>query len=101
MVVSDTWLFNEYRVWCFQIDTESGSSLIGHINLVMKCAGARSAVNPHAACDEAGTGNGITVNPTRARRRKLRIQTRVHLVDYRASPRPYVRPAKAGVFSGS
>src|SRR5262245_37101079 len=24
-------------------------------------AGARSAVNPHAACDAAGTGNGITV----------------------------------------
>ena len=45
----------------------------------MKCAGARSAGNPLAACDEAGTGNGITVHPTRARRRKLRIQTRVHL----------------------
>ena len=55
----------------------------------MKCAGARSAGNPLAACDEAGTGNGITVNPTGARRRELRIQTRVHLVDYRASPRPY------------
>src|SRR5262245_21909943 len=31
-------------------------------------AGARSAVNPHAACDAAGTGNGITGTPTRARR---------------------------------
>ena len=63
--------------------------MIGLINLDVKCVGARSAGNPHAACDEAGAGNGITVNPTRARRRKLRIQTRVHLVGYRASPRPY------------
>jgi hypothetical protein len=55
----------------------------------MKCAGARSTGNPHAACDEAGAGNGITVNPTRARRGKLRIQTRVRLAGYRASPRPY------------
>ncbi len=33
-------------------------------------AGARSAVNPHAACDVAGTGNEITATPTRARRGK-------------------------------
>src|SRR4030095_8863795 len=33
-------------------------------------AGARSAVNPHAACDAAGTGNGITVTSTRARKGK-------------------------------
>ncbi len=33
-------------------------------------AGARSAANPHAACDAAGTGNGITVTSTRARKGK-------------------------------
>jgi len=39
-------------------------------------AGARSAANPHAACDAAGTGNGTTAPPTRARRGKPWIQTR-------------------------
>jgi hypothetical protein len=39
-------------------------------------AGARSAVNPHAACDVAGTGNGMTVTSTRARRGKPSIQPR-------------------------
>src|SRR5262249_13811157 len=39
-------------------------------------AGARSAGNPHAACDAAGTGDGITVAPTRARRGKPRLQPR-------------------------
>jgi len=62
----------------------------------VKCAGARSAGNPLAACDVAGAGTGITVNPIRARRRKLRIQTRAHLTDYRASPRPYRDPPGSG-----
>jgi len=39
---------------------ESNSDLIGPIKLDAKCAGKRSAVNPHAAFDEAGTGNGAT-----------------------------------------
>jgi len=34
--------------------------MIGLINLEVKCAGARSAVNPHAACDVAGVGDGAT-----------------------------------------
>ncbi len=34
---------------------------IGHITLDQKCAGARSAGNPHAACDAAGGGNGDMV----------------------------------------
>ena len=42
-------------------DGESGSERIGHINLAAKCAGARSAGNPHAACEVAGAGNGPTV----------------------------------------
>ena len=39
--------------------TESVSSLIGTISLVEKCAGKRSAGNPHAAFDVAGAGNGV------------------------------------------
>ena len=35
----------------------SRSKLIGLINLDAKCAGARSAGNPHATCDAAGAGN--------------------------------------------
>ena len=55
-------------------DGESGSDRIGLINLVAKCAGARSAGNPHAACEVAGTGNGATDMAKRARRGKPRIQ---------------------------
>jgi hypothetical protein len=39
-------------------------------------AGARSAANPHAACDAAGTGDGITAAATRARRGKPRRRPR-------------------------
>ena len=52
--------------------------MIGRITLEVKCAGARSAGNPHAACDVAGAGDGATVGPTWARRGKPRIRTRVH-----------------------
>ena len=38
---------------------ESSSNTIGPINLDTKCAGARSAGNPHAACDVEGAGNGV------------------------------------------
>ncbi|HYR44948.1 MAG TPA: hypothetical protein VER98_18100, partial [Terriglobia bacterium] len=41
---------------------------IGPITLDAKCAGARSTGNPHAACDVAGAGNGITDTPNQARR---------------------------------
>ena len=57
---------------------ESISDRIGHISLDVKQAGKRSAGKPHAAFDEAGTGNvtmgaglrtnakvvGITTHPT-------------------------------------
>src|SRR5262249_50552683 len=36
---------------------------IGLINLVAKGAGTRSAGNPHATCDVAGTANGCTDSP--------------------------------------
>ncbi len=68
---------------------DSGASRVRLINLEMKCAGTRSAGNPHAACDVAGAGNGITNIPSRARRGKPRIQTRAVLSGYRASSRPY------------
>ena len=47
--------------------------MIGLINLEVKCAGARSAGNPHAACDVEGVGNGP--------------------YGYRASSRPYQESA--------
>ena len=50
--------------------------MIGLITPDEKCAGARSAGNPHAACEAEGTGNGVTDHPRRARRGKPRIQTR-------------------------
>src|SRR6516162_5640123 len=37
--------------------TESCSSRVGPISLGVKQMGARSAGNPHAACDVEGTGN--------------------------------------------
>ena len=43
---------------------------IGHITLRWKCAGARSAGKPHAACDVAGAGNGLTVRLVRHSHRK-------------------------------
>ena len=43
----------------------SRSSLIGLITLDVKCAGARSAGNPHATCDVAGAGNQLTVRIVR------------------------------------
>jgi hypothetical protein len=58
---------------------KSRSITIGPINLAAKCAGARSAGNPHATCDAAGAGNGATVNPNRARRGKPRLQPSIHL----------------------
>ncbi len=48
--------------------TRGGS--IGHIILRGKCARARSAGKPHAACDVAGAGNGLTVRLVRHSHRK-------------------------------
>ena len=52
---------------------------IGPVTLDAKCAGARSAGNPHAACDAAGAGDGATASPIRARRGKPRTQPRTIL----------------------
>ena len=72
-------------------DGESGTDQIGPINLVAKCAGARSEGNPHAAYEVAGAGNGATDTARRARRGKPRIQTSQVLTGHRASSRPYTR----------
>jgi hypothetical protein len=63
---------------CFvsAVQLGSRSGLIGLINFDVKCAGARSAGNPHATCDVAGAGNGATAIPKRARRGKPRIQAK-------------------------
>ena len=65
---------------------------IGLITLDMKCAGARSAANPHATCDAAGVGDGITELPKRARRWKRRIQPRNFLRIYA----PALDPTRLG-----
>jgi len=41
--------------------------MLGLIILGEKCAGKRSAGNPHAAFDVAGAGNGATASRTEAR----------------------------------
>ena len=52
---------------------------IGPITLDAKCAGARSAGNPHAACEEAGAGNGFTVRLVRHSQRKRGVTDRPRL----------------------
>jgi hypothetical protein len=54
-------LFSEYRVSYHNVALGSRSDLIGHITLNVKCAGARSAGNPHATCEVAGAGIRFTV----------------------------------------
>ena len=56
-----------------------GEGCAGLITRDVNGAGARSAGNPHAACDAAGTGNGTTATPTRARRGKPPIRPRSRL----------------------
>src|SRR5215218_9276674 len=66
----------------------SRSGLIGHITLDVKCAGARSAGNPHATCDVAGAGNQFTVRLVRHSQRKRGATDRPDLRNHGASPRP-------------
>jgi integrase len=62
--------------------------LIRLITLAANCAGARSAVNPHAACDVADVGDRATENPKRARTGKPRIRAKDDPTSHRASVRP-------------
>ena len=71
----------------------SRSSLTGLISLVVICAGARSAGNPHATCDVAGAGNQLTVRIVRNSQRKRGVTDRPDLRSHRASLRPYQNEA--------
>jgi len=61
----------------------------GPITLDAKSAGARSAGNPHATCDGAGTGIPFTVRLVRHSQRKQGATDRPDLRNNGASPRPY------------
>jgi len=79
---------------------ESRPSKIGPISLEAKRTGKRSAGNPPATFDVAGIGNAARSRCCDTRRRKgeTTVNTNIDL-NWRASPRPYVRPEKTGVFS--
>jgi hypothetical protein len=76
-------------LWTTALGSRSG--LIGHITLDVKCAGARSAGNPHATCEVAGAGNQVTVRLVRHSQRKRGAMDRPDLRTNGASPRPYRR----------
>src|ERR1700687_5734931 len=71
------------------VDLGSRSGVIGPINLVVNCAGARSAGNPLATCDVAGAGNQLTVRIVRHSQRKRGATDRPDLRSNGTSPRPY------------
>src|SRR6202521_2634674 len=76
--------------------TESRPSRIGPINLDAKQTGERSAGNPHAAFDVAGTGNVAWSRCCDTRRRKGEATGNTNFdLHRRASPRPY--PASCGL----
>src|SRR5271155_1555388 len=80
--------------------TESRSGRIGPISLEAKQTGERSAGNPHAAFDAAGAGNVARPRWCDTRRRKSEPTGNTNFgLNWRASPRPHVCPAKAGMFS--
>src|SRR5262245_14899649 len=76
MAVGDAGTLSSVSGVLFTAVSESRVQSIGRITLEVKCAGARSAANPHATCEVAGAGNGVTETPSRGRRGKPRIQTR-------------------------
>ncbi len=78
---------------CVSSQPGSGSGLIGPITLDVKCAGARSAGNPHATCDVAGAGIQFTVWLVRHSQRKRGATDRPDLRSNGASPRPYLAVA--------
>src|SRR5258706_16442805 len=76
-------------------NAESRPSTIGPITLEVKQTGERSAGNPHAAFDVAGTGNGAWSRYCDLRKRKSEPtgNTNFHL-NRRARARPYLRGAR-------
>src|SRR6476646_4841944 len=70
---------------------ESRPGRIGPINLDAKQTGERSAGNPHAAFDVAGTGNVAWSRCCDTRRRKSETTGNTNFdLNRRASPRPYL-----------
>src|SRR6516165_8998524 len=70
---------------------ESRSSRIGPISLGAKQTGERSAGNPHAAFDVAGTGNVARSRCCDTRKRKGETTGNTNIdLNRRASPRPYL-----------
>jgi hypothetical protein len=70
---------------------ESRPSTIGPITLEVKQTGERSAGNPHAAFDAAGTGNVAWSIYCDARKRKSEPTVNTNFdLNRRASPRPYL-----------
>src|SRR5215472_8365422 len=66
--------------------------MIGPISLEAKQMGARSAGNPHAACDAEGAGNVARPRYWDTRRRKGEPTGETNFgLNRRASPRPYLR----------
>jgi hypothetical protein len=75
-----------------EVRTESRPGRIGPINLWVKQTGERSAGNPHAAFDVAGTGNLAWSRCCDTRRRKGETTGNPNVdLNRRASPRPYRR----------
>ena len=68
---------------------DSGSDRIGLINLVAKCAGARSEGNLHAACEVAGAGNGARTRLNGHEGGNPGYSQASVLMGHRASSRPY------------
>src|SRR5215472_16866085 len=77
---------------------ESCPSMIGPITLEVKQTGERSAGNPHAAFDVAGTGNEAWSRycDTRKRKSEPTVNTNFDL-NRRASLRPYLRGARGEI----
>src|SRR6516225_9491833 len=70
--------------------TESCPRMIGPISPDVKQMGARSAGNPHAACDVEGAGNVARSGYWDTRRRKGEPTGETNFgLNRRASPRPY------------
>jgi hypothetical protein len=59
MAVRDAWVIQRLSSVLPISVAESAVCAIGLITLGVKCAGARSAGNQHAACQEAGAGDGM------------------------------------------
>ena len=94
--------FGSLRRLSNSLPPQSTSSAIGLITLDEKFLGKRSAGNPHAAFEVAGTGNVAWSRYCDTHRRKGEITANTNFdLNWRACSRPYVRPGKLSMFSGS